>query len=107
MGNIVRTMLENGVKLGVSSRGSGNVDNNGRVSEFEIVTVDIVAKPSAPNAYPAAIYEKRLFGGNSINEIYNIEKDGPIFEDLALAAKYDPKAQQHLVEKLRKIIKSL
>ena len=107
MGNIVRTMLENGVKLGVSSRGSGNVDNNGRVSEFEIVTVDIVAKPSAPNAYPAAIYERRMFGGNPITEIYNIEKDGPIFEDLALAAKYDPKAQQVLADKLRKLIKSL
>lgn len=107
MGNIVRTMLENNVKLGVSSRGSGNVDSNGRVSEFEIVTVDIVAKPSAPNAYPSAIYERRMFGGNPVNEIFNIEKDGPIFEDLALAAKYDPKAQQYLAEKLRKIIKSL
>lgn len=107
MGNIVRTMLENGVKLGVSSRGSGNVDNNGRVSDFEIVTVDIVAKPSAPNAYPAAIYERRLFGGNSINEIYNIEKDGPLFEELALAAKFDPKAQQVLAKKIKQLIKSL
>src|SRR3990170_5774964 len=40
MGNIVRTLLENGVKLGVSSRGSGNVDDRGEVSQFEIVTVD-------------------------------------------------------------------
>lgn len=107
MGNIVRTMLENGVKLGVSSRGSGNVDSSGRVSDFEIVTVDIVAKPSAPNAYPAAIYERRLFGGNPVNEIYNVDKDGPIFEDLALAAKYDPKAQKYLAEKLMKFLKSL
>ena len=30
-GNIVRTLLDCGVKLGVSSRGSGNVDDNGRV----------------------------------------------------------------------------
>ena len=36
----------------------GNVDpHNGRVSDFEIVTVDVVAQPSAPNAYPKAIYE--------------------------------------------------
>lgn len=107
MGNIVRTMLENGVKLGVSSRGSGNVDSNGRVSDFEIVTVDIVAKPSAPNAYPSAIYERRMFGGKPITEIYNVNKDGPIIEDLALAAKYDPKAQKYLAEKLMKFIKSL
>src|SRR6056300_532893 len=43
MGQLVQTMLESGVKLGVSSRGSGNVnDLDGRVSDFEIITVDIV-----------------------------------------------------------------
>jgi len=58
MGQLVKTMLESGVKLGVSSRGSGNVNEaNGHVSDFEIVTVDVVAQPSAPNAYPKAIYE--------------------------------------------------
>ena len=58
MGQLVKTMLESGVKLGVSSRGSGNVgESSGQVSEFEIITVDIVSQPSAPNAYPTAIYE--------------------------------------------------
>ena len=61
MGQLVKTMLDSGVKLGVSSRGSGNVnDGNGHVSDFEIVTVDVVAQPSAPNAYPKAIYEGLL-----------------------------------------------
>ena len=51
MGNLIRTMLESGVKLGVSSRGSGNVDDrSGEVADFEIITVDIVAQPSAPGA---------------------------------------------------------
>jgi len=59
MGQLVQTMLESGVKLGVSSRGSGNVkeDGSGEVSEFEIITVDVVAQPSAPGAYPTPIYE--------------------------------------------------
>ena len=54
MGQLVRTMLESGVKLGVSSRGSGNVSESGsgEVSDFEIITVDVVAQPSAPGAYP-------------------------------------------------------
>ena len=62
MGGLVRTMLENGVKLGVSSRGSGNVseDGSGEVSDFEIITVDVVAQPSAPGAYPTPIYEHLL-----------------------------------------------
>ena len=47
MGTLVKTMLESGVKLGVSSRGSGNVseDGSGNVSDFEIITIDIVAQP--------------------------------------------------------------
>lgn len=59
-GNIIRVLLENQIKLGVSSRGSGNVGVDGRVSDFEIVTVDIVSQPSAPNAYPQTIYEQVL-----------------------------------------------
>jgi hypothetical protein len=58
MGKVIETMLSSGVKLGVSSRGSGNVNEaTGHVSDFEIITVDIVAQPSAPEAYPTAIYE--------------------------------------------------
>lgn len=72
MGQIVKTMLDSGVKLGVSSRGSGNVDDsNGHVSDFEIVTVDIVAQPSAPHAYPKAVYEglMNMRGGHRILEM--------------------------------------
>lgn len=87
-GNIIRTLIEAGVKLGVSSRGSGNVDERGHVSDFEIVTVDIVARPSAPNAYPKPVYEAR----NS--------KRGSVVEDLARAVSHDPKAQKHLHKEL-------
>jgi len=69
MGKLVKTMLEAGVHLGVSSRGSGNVnESNGHVSDFEIITVDVVAQPSAPNAYPKAIYEglMNMRGGNKL-----------------------------------------
>lgn len=84
-GNIVKTLLECGVKLGVSSRGSGNVNDAGEVSDFEMLTVDIVAKPSAPNAYPVPMYEAFMHRRHG-NTIY----------DLAESVKYDPKAQKHL-----------
>jgi hypothetical protein len=84
MGNIAKAMLEAGGKMGVSSRGSGNVDYDGVVSEFEIVTVDLVATPSAPDAKPIAIYE--AFTGPR----------GYIREDLARAVMNDPKAQKYL-----------
>jgi hypothetical protein len=83
MGNICKTLLECGVKLGVSSRGSGNVDESGVVSDFEIVTVDIVAKPSAPEAYPKAVYEA-----------FNWGRKGTQLESLSRAVMHDPKAQK-------------
>jgi hypothetical protein len=95
MGNIVTTLLESGVKLGVSSRGSGNVTDDGEVSDFQIVTVDIVARPSAPNAYPKAVYEAK----NS--------KRGSIIEDLAHAVQHDQKAQKHLTKELLDWINNL
>lgn len=86
-GNIVKTLIENGVKLGVSSRGSGNVDDNGYVSDFEIVTIDVVAKPSAPGAYPQAVYEALGWKGRGNN-----------IAELAQAVQYDRKAQKYLTE---------
>jgi hypothetical protein len=97
MGNLIRTMLESGVKLGVSSRGSGNVsDVNGQVSDFEIITVDIVAQPSAPGAYPTPVYE----------HLMNTRGGMKAFT-VATEVKEDPKAQKYLQESLLKIIKGL
>jgi hypothetical protein len=84
-GNIVKTLLECGVKLGVSSRGSGNVNDDGEVSDFDMLTVDIVAKPSAPSAYPVPMYET----------IMN-HKHGHKIKELAEAVKLDTSAQKHL-----------
>lgn len=66
-GQIARAIIEGGGRLGVSSRGSGNV-NEGVVSDFSFVTVDIVATPSAPDAYPVPIREgiERLKNGSKI-----------------------------------------
>lgn len=96
MGNICKTLLDNGVKLGVSSRGSGNVGDNGNVSEFEIVTVDIVANPSAPDAYPDPLYEAIMNGRRS-----------DIIMDVAKAINHDTKAEKYLQEEVLKMINNL
>ena len=97
MGQLVKTMLDAGVKLGVSSRGSGNVnDANGHVSDFEIVTVDVVAQPSAPNAYPTAIYESLM----------NMKYGHKVFE-IAKEVGQDNKVQRYLKEEVKRLIKEL
>jgi hypothetical protein len=97
MGKLVETMLQSGVKLGVSSRGSGNVDEGtGNVSDFDIITVDVVAQPSAPNAYPTPIYESLL----------NMKHGHKVLE-VAKAVKEDSRAQRHLKDGVIRLIKDL
>ena len=97
MGKLVETMLQSGVKLGVSSRGSGNVDEaSGNVSEFDIITVDVVAQPSAPNAYPTPIYEGLL----------NM-RHGHKLIGVAKAAREDVRVQKHLKEGVISLIRDL
>lgn len=96
MGNIVKTLLLSGAKLGVSSRGSGNVGDDGAVSDFEIITVDIVAQPSAPNAFPRTIYES----------LYNM-KGGSRIVTTAREALTEAAAQKQLVKDLQRFIQEL
>ena len=98
MGQLIQTMIQNGVKLGVSSRGSGNVkdDGSGEVSEFEIITVDAVAQPSAPGAYPTPIYEHLMDTRGGYKAL-----------QLAQELKGDTKAQKYLKESLVNIINGL
>ena len=98
MGQIIDTMIKSNVKIGVSSRGSGNVkeDGSGEVSEFEIITVDCVAQPSAPGAYPTPIYE----------HLMNTKHGYKAF-NLARELKGDEKAQQYLKDSLVNIISGL
>jgi hypothetical protein len=61
MGKIAQNFIEEGVRLGVSSRGLGSLKEKNGVNEvqddFHLATVDIVADPSAPDAFVQGIME--------------------------------------------------
>jgi hypothetical protein len=97
MGNLVKTMLESGVKLGVSSRGAGEVnESTGEVNGFEIITVDVVAQPSAPGAYPTPIYEHFMNTKGGYGALLAAQE-----------VSEDAKAQKYLKEKMLRVIKGL
>lgn len=96
MGQLIQSMLEAGVKLGVSSRGSGEVDGSGNVQGFEIITVDIVAQPSAPGAYPTPVYE-HLMNNTGGYQAFRIAQE----------VQGDTKAQKFIAESLMRVIKGL
>lgn len=91
-GNIAKALIEGGVRLGVSSRGTGNVNESGGVSDFSFVTVDIVSQPSAPNAYPDAVME--ALGSKKVMS-------------LAEAVVHDPKAQQFFKREIMDLLEAL
>lgn len=98
LGEIAKTLLQSGIKLGVSSRGSGNVkeDGSGEVSDFEIITIDVVAQPSAPGAYPHIIYEHLMNNAGGYKSL-----------QVAKEVQGDPKAQKYLKESLLNMIRRL
>ena len=64
MGKIVKNLMDEGAKLGVSSRGMGSLDQKNGANyvrdDFYLATAaDIVADPSAPNAFVEGIMEGR------------------------------------------------
>lgn len=91
-GMIVQNLIQGGVKLGVSSRGTGNVTNEGVVEDFAFVTLDIVAQPSGPGCYPDVVRE-------------SVEQ--PKIMSLAEAVVHDPKAQKYLKAEIQKFLESL
>lgn len=107
MGQIVKGLLEGGVKLGVSSRGMGSLEerngSNYVKDDFHLATVDIVQDPSAPAAFVNGIMEGvEWIVENGIYKPQEIEK-------IETEIKRTPKAQlaeaqvrvfQHFLSKL-------
>jgi hypothetical protein len=71
-------------------------DRTGHVSDFEIVTIDVVAQPSAPNAYPTAIYEglMNMKHGHKLMEMARESGDGD-------------KVQRYLKNEVKRLIRDL
>ena len=94
MGEIVKTFLDEGVKIGVSTRGLGSVKAKNGVMEvqkdFNLATVDIVTDPSAPNAFVNGIME-------------NVE----YYYDLASNAWLPAQQQEEVAEVVEQITKQV
>lgn len=95
MGLIAQELLRSGVKIGVSSRGAGNVNESGDVQGFQFITYDIVITPSAPNAYPGMVYE-------SLDRARN----GKQILTLAEQVQQDPDAQKYFKREILKFLES-
>lgn len=84
-GRELQALTADGVRWGVSSRGSGSVGADGRVSEsdFQLETFDAVMKPSTPGAYPTVVKGSgsRVSEDESASDAASMDEaaTGPIF----------------------------
>lgn len=96
MGKIVRSLIEDGVKLGVSSRALGQINEKGGknyVSDFRLVAIDVVADPSVPTAFVNGILESKEW---ILGESGSFE---PIYADFeSKISKLPKKAQQEFLK---------
>jgi hypothetical protein len=91
-GMIVQNLIEGGVRLGVSSRGTGDVNGSGIVEGFQFVAMDIVANPSGPGCYP-----------DVVREAQETQK----LLTLAEAVIHDKKAQKYFEAEISKFISAI
>lgn len=96
-GAILQSLIDSNVRVGVSSRGSGSVnESSGRVTNYRFVTVDAVATPSCRNAYP-----------ETITEALSLYDRGEIVTDLSEQLVNDPIAQKYFEIEMRKFIQEM
>jgi hypothetical protein len=76
--NQLKSLIDNGVKISVSSRGTGNV-HNGVVEEFNLITYDFVPNPSDYNATMNGMCESHQLNEGVVQDLYfTLDKYGNI-----------------------------
>jgi hypothetical protein len=107
MGQIVRSLIMDGVKLGVSSRALGRLEESksgvNRVADFRLVAVDVVADPSVPSAFVNGILESKQWILNEDG------KFAPVYDRFEKAISNIPtkEGNKYLTEEIIKFINSL
>jgi len=77
LGEVLKSLIRDGVKVGVSSRALGELEEKGgvnHVKNMKLITVDVVADPSAPGAFVDGILESKTFilkGNGLYEEVYD------------------------------------
>jgi hypothetical protein len=78
-GNILKALIDNGVQVGVSSRGMGSLKQVGEVLEvqddFELLCWDFVSTPSNPGSYMHLVKEGKEYQANSYGKVNSILTD--------------------------------
>lgn len=91
MGEIVKTFIDEGVKIGVSTRGLGSVKPVNGIMEvqddFYLATVDIVTDPSGPDCFVNGIMENTQFYYDIASNSWQPAKTAQVVEEIVTEVK--------------------
>jgi hypothetical protein len=107
-GDLLAGLLKNGVKVGMSTRGVGDVSKDGNVGKYNLITVDVVSNPSAGKhgSFVNGIFESKNFMIDNYGDI--IEESYKKFEDnLAVLPKNTNAKNDKIVESITEFLKNL
>jgi len=99
-GDLLGGLLKNGVKVGMSTRGVGNVGDDNIINEYKLIAVDAVANPSGPGCFVEGILESKNFMINQYGDIVEV-----IYEELENQIEVLPKKQDEKKAFLISVIK--
>lgn len=93
-GALLAGLLTDGVQVGISTRGVGNINENKEVDDYKLITADIVHEPSGPGCFMEGILEKREFMINDFGEIVEIPYEELHRNLMTLPKNSDARSQQ-------------
>jgi len=110
IGLLTKSLIQDGVKLGVSSRALGKLEENGDhkdVSDFRLITCDVVHDPSVETAFVDGIYEAKQYVLKCDGAICELVEDTykNFKKDLSCLPKHNK--EQHIKESMLNFINSL
>lgn len=74
-GDRLKVLIDEGIKIDISSRGVGSVGRNGIVEEFKLITYDLVSKASNPGSHLTGIVEGMNYMINESGDIVSYNEE--------------------------------
>lgn len=97
-GNRLKILIDEGIKIDISSRGVGSVGKNGIVEEFKLITYDLVSKASNPGSQLTGIVEGQSYMVNESGDIVEYKEDTKNSEDMIIETETNLKKEENVEE---------
>ena len=105
-GDILFHLLENNVKVGMSTRGVGKTDNYGKVTKYKLIAIDAVSDPSADEAWVDGILESKDYMINNYGDVVEVAYD-ILNKNLSHIPNTSTEKDEYIVECLKNFLKSI